>query len=48
MVLRTNKFCAHLRLNIDTTENRPIERYHELARITVLNGLHNIYFREAI
>ncbi|MBI9060207.1 MAG: transposase [Labilibaculum sp.] len=43
-----NKFRTHLGLDKDTPENRPIEPYGEIANIPVLNGLHNIYFREAV
>jgi putative transposase len=43
-----NKFRTHLGLDKDTPESRPIEPYGKIARRPVLNGLHNIYFREAI
>jgi transposase InsO family protein len=43
-----NKFRTHLGLDKDTPENRPIEPYGEIKSIPVLNGLHNIYFREAV
>ena len=43
-----NKFRTHLGLDKNTPENRPIEPYGLMVRTPVLNGLHNIYFREAI
>ncbi|MBU0476160.1 MAG: transposase [Bacteroidetes bacterium] len=43
-----NKFRTHLGLDKDTPENGPIEPYGEIKSIPVLNGLHNIYFRESI
>ena len=43
-----NKFRTHLGLKKDTPEDRPIEPSGVIASIPVLNGLHNIYFREAI
>ena len=43
-----NKFRTHLGLEKDTPEYRPIEPSGVIASIPVLNGLHNIYFREAV
>ena len=43
-----NKFQTHLGLDKDTPDKRPIESYGEINSIPILNGLHNIYFREAI
>lgn len=43
-----NKFRTHLGLEKDTPENRPIEPIGKVAITPVLNGLHNIYFREAV
>ncbi len=43
-----NKFRTHLGLEKDTPENRPIEPIGKIAKAPVLNGLHNIYFREAV
>jgi transposase InsO family protein len=43
-----NKFRTHLGLKKDTPENRPIEPIGKIASTSVLNGLHNIYFREAV
>lgn len=43
-----NKFRTHLGLEKNTPESRPIEPYGKLANTPILNGLHNIYFREAV
>ena len=43
-----NKFRTHLGLDKDTPENRPIESIGNISSIPILNGLHNIYFREAV
>ena len=43
-----NKFRTHLGLEKDTPEKRPIEPFGTIVSTPVLNGLHNIYFREAV
>ena len=43
-----NKFRTHLGLQKDTPESRPIEPFGKLANRPILNGIHNIYFREAV
>ncbi len=43
-----NKFRTHLGLDKDTPESRPIESIGKIANTPILNGLHNIYFREAV
>ncbi len=35
-------------LEKDTPENRPVEPLGKIAKTSMLNGLHNIYFREAV
>ena len=42
-----NRYRTHLGLEKDSPEGRSIEQMGKLSKIPVLNGVHNIYFREA-
>ena len=42
-----NRYRTHLGLEKDSPEGRPVEQLGKLSKIPVLNGVHNIYFREA-
>jgi len=42
-----NRYRTHLGLEKDSPEGRSIEQEGKLSKIPVLNGVHNIYFREA-
>ena len=42
-----NRYRTHLGIAKDSPEGRPIEPEGRLSKTPVLNGLHNIYFREA-
>ena len=42
-----NKYRTHLGLNKDSPEGRPVQSEGEIYKVLAVNGLHNIYFRQA-
>src|ERR1035437_2038189 len=42
-----NKYRTHLGLNKDSPEGRPVQSEGEIYKVPAVNGLHNIYFRQA-
>ena len=42
-----NKYRTHLGLNKDSPEERPVQSEGEIYKVSAVNGLHNIYFRQA-
>jgi transposase InsO family protein len=42
-----NKYRTHLGINKDSPEGRPVQRDGKIDKITMVNGLHHVYFRQA-
>jgi hypothetical protein len=42
-----NKYRPHLGINKDSPEGRPVQSEGEIYKVSAVNGLHNIYFRQA-
>jgi hypothetical protein len=42
-----NKYRTHLGLNKDSPECRPVQAEGTIYKVSVVNGLHNVYYRKA-
>jgi transposase InsO family protein len=42
-----NKYRTHIGINKDSPEGRPVQSEGEIYKVPSVNGLHNIYFRQA-